>query len=575
MRPSIINNFNDKFQNEFNEINKFINQSKEVFNSEADIKNSNYEVDSKKDNNIISESYSDAKEMQGNLESSFKKIDFINSDEVSQTISKEIISKLDYNNTNAQDFNFAYKNNCGDKIKNKSSTLTYNNTNNENTNTNNNMGGNIKNKESSRMISKLPQLSPLSPTIENLFNDYVKKLKLYNFPSLKFLLFEEKNSETLFKFFDMVIHLKSSIINEKSNYQSIIQNIKQQNTGLLLQNSKLEKEIARLQEENKSIIKLETDKSVYSVKKQNEGQLLVLKQEIVKLKNRNSQLLVEKNNIIEREFKISEAFNKLSMSIGSTEGSFGKSNSNINNNAKIANKSQIKNSFSITDKLKNNNLLKRLQKSDGSEKLIECLQLGMNSVFKDLLNDINSLKSFIYKINEIIRIMINKLVIKKSEEMKISINNKGVDSKDIINFKYKSVNNECDASYVESRKDSYNYIYNKKNQFNSDINYINDNKINNVCDDIYSYVDDTDNFNTNNNINNITNVNPDDSYINNHNDNNKLVMSDFNPETNNNDLEFRDIKEEIKELNYLDSIKEYENTLLNNFNVLKNKLDLK
>lgn len=240
--------------------------------------------------------------------------------------------------------------------------------------------------------------STITDTNMNLFKKYLNQLSLYNFPDFpsKIMFDSNEEIEQLFKFFDDIINLKSSIIDEKKTYFSTIQSLKYENMNL--SNSKLcmEKEISILNMKNKDLFNKIKTKNEFSDEKSNvkSKEVTEVRNEFNKIQYKYNQMMIEKKSMLEKISKLSDALNKSQIQ---TQSQSSKSKMNI------------RNSFEITEGLKRNNFLKRLSKIDGYDLLIEILKNGYNNTLKELIFEITSLKEFIIEVNEeLIRLFIEK-----------------------------------------------------------------------------------------------------------------------------------------------------------------------
>lgn len=218
----------------------------------------------------------------------------------------------------------------------------------------------------------------------NLFKTYKKQLHLFNFPELGLIQFpSNQDIEQFFKFLDDVIHLKSGNLNDRKGLQASIQNLKYQNDSLQSIVEKLEKDLQIKDSKNKGIVKTlhDAESKSQSVLAKYEKDKEIINSNFRKLEQKYNQLLIEKHQFTDKFNKLSEAFNKLQYSL--SKGT-----------------KPIQNSFEITENLKRNPILKRLEQTNGAEILVECFKEGYHETLREIIYEVSSLKSFINDINE-------------------------------------------------------------------------------------------------------------------------------------------------------------------------------
>lgn len=283
-----------------------------------------------------------------------------------------------------------YKNNTSNFEENFSSNINLdeNNTG-QNFNFKNDQGINLKSDENMNIIEndnedKIDLL---------LFNEKCKKLKFLNFPDLSFIKFNKKYEQAIHLFLDEVISIKVNYHKEKLQYINHIRDLQSRNELLLNQNSKLENII----EESKSKINIIDKHKVKEGKEKKENKDCIecrnknddinhLNKEIISLKNKMNLLFVEKKGLSESIYKIKEQCNKQLKS----------------------NKENNKNSFENIEIIKDKgNILKILSKHTGTEKLVESFQNRLSDTYKNIMNDLNILKTLLLKFNDILLVLIN------------------------------------------------------------------------------------------------------------------------------------------------------------------------
>lgn len=185
--------------------------------------------------------------------------------------------------------------------------------------------------------------------------------KIYLSPDLK-------EQEKTFNFFEYL--LKKETINKKgrekykAKYEELeyqIQNLKQELNKEIKSNSLTQKDLE---------FKIKIQKDYY------DKQFINLNKDNIYLKTIINKITIEKNNLEQKLKNLNETINKFESM-----------------------KSVIINAFEAIDYVQSNDMSKMLSRVKGAEKLIEALKGGYNDSLKELMKEINTLKSFIIDIN--------------------------------------------------------------------------------------------------------------------------------------------------------------------------------
>ena len=204
----------------------------------------------------------------------------------------------------------------------------------------------------------------------DLIENYLIKLKNYGYPEMGkiYLSPDLKEQEKTFNFFEYL--LKKETINKKgrekykAKYEELeyqIQNLKQELNKEIKSNSLTQKDLE---------FKIKIQKDYY------DKQFINLNKDNIYLKTIINKITIEKNNLEQKLKNLNETINKFESM-----------------------KSVIINAFEAIDYVQSNDMSKMLSRVKGAEKLIEALKGGYNDSLKELMKEINTLKSFIIDIN--------------------------------------------------------------------------------------------------------------------------------------------------------------------------------
>ena len=266
----------------------------------------------------------------------------------------------------------------------------------------------------------------------DLIENYLIKLKNYGYPEMGkiYLSPDLQEQEKTINFFEYL--LKKESINKKgrekykAKYEELeyqIQNLKQELNKEIKSNSLTQKDLE---------FKIKIQKDYY------DKQFINLNKDNIYLKTIINKITIEKNNLEQKMKNLNETINKFESM-----------------------KSVIINAFEAIDFVQSNDMSKMLSRVKGAEKLIEALKGGYNDSLKELMKEINTLKSFIIDINnEFCLILDNPCNIDEN-----IYNLSFLDSIKLIKGAFKNNMNELRKKI--GNKDTNNYSFEGENCFES------------------------------------------------------------------------------------------------------------